>query len=211
MKLPMKFRLATAAVAVMLPAMAQARDRFPPLQPDQMSPEQRQVANDIVAGPRGAMAGPFNAWLRSPPLADRLQKVGEYVRFHSSIPHRLNELAILVTARAWSAEFEWWAHYQIAMKAGLDAKIADAIAAERRPEGMSEDERIVYDFCSELQHQKAVGEATFQAAKARFGEQGVVDLIGVTGYYTAVAMTLNVARVPVPPGTSVPPLAPVPP
>jgi hypothetical protein len=106
-----------------------------------MSPEQRQVANDIVAGPRGAMAGPFNAWLRSPPLADRMQKVGEYVRFHSSIPHRLNELAILVTARAWSADFEWWAHYQIALKAGLDAKIADAIAAGRRPGGMSEDER----------------------------------------------------------------------
>jgi 4-carboxymuconolactone decarboxylase len=188
--------------------MIQKQDRFPPLTPEQMSPEQRQVANEIVAGPRGGMSGPFNAWLRSPPIADRFQKVGEYVRFHSAIPHRLNELAILVTARAWSAQFEWWAHYQIALKAGLDVKIADAIAAGRRPDGMSEDERIVYEFCTELQHDKVVSDATFEAAKARFSERGVIDLIGVTGYYTAVAMTLTVARVPVPPGTDVPPLPP---
>jgi len=202
-------RLAAAAVAAMLPLMTQAQDRFPPLSPEQMTPEQQRAAQAIIAGPRGALAGPFNAWLRSPELADRFQRVGEYVRFHSSIPHALNELAILVTARAWSAEFEWWAHYRIALKAGLDPAIADAIGAGRRPEGLSEDQRIVYQFCTELQHDRAVSDAAFAAAKARFGEQGVVDLIGVTGYYTAVAMTLNVARVPVPPGTEVPPLAPL--
>jgi 4-carboxymuconolactone decarboxylase len=192
----------------MVRVMAPAQERFPPLQPDQMSPEQQQVANAIASGPRGGLAGPFNAWLRSPELADRLQLVGEYVRFNSSIPHKLNELAILITARALSAEFEWWAHYQIAMKAGLDPAIAEAIAAGRRPERLSEDERIVYDFCTELLNRKSVGDATFQVASARFGEQGVIDLIGVSGYYATVAMTLNVARVPVPPGTGVPPLGP---
>jgi 4-carboxymuconolactone decarboxylase len=188
--------------------MTERATRFPPLTPEQMAPEQKRVAEEIVSGPRGGLAGPFNTWLRSPELADRLQRVGEYVRFHSSIPHRMNELAILVTARAWRAGFEWWAHYQIALKAGLDRRIADAIGAGRRPEAMSEDERIVYEFCSELQRDHEVSDATFAAAKARFGEQGVVDLIGVTGYYTAVAMTLNVARVPVPDGTDVPPLGP---
>lgn len=190
----------------MLPLMSQPQDRFPPLSPEQMTPEQQRVAREIVAGPRGALVGPFNTWLRSPELADRLQKVGEYVRFQSSIPHALNELAILVTAHAWNAAFEWWAHHRIALKAGLDPAIADAIAAGRRPEGLSEDQRIVYEFCTELQHDRAVSDATFAAAKARFGEQGVADLIGVTGYYTAVAMTLNVARVPVPEGIEAPPL-----
>ena len=179
-------------------------NRFPPLTAEQMTPTQKRVADEIASGPRGGLAGPFAAWLRSPELADRFQRVGEYVRFHSSIPHRLNELAILVTARAWRAQFEWWAHYQIALKAGLDRRIADTIAEGRRPEGMSEDERVVYEFCTELQRDREVSDATFAAAKARFGEQGVVDLVGVTGYYTAVAMTLNVSRVPVPEGTDVP-------
>jgi len=212
----MKSLLVLAATAVMLPAMAHPEDRFPPLQAAEMTPEQQRVAHAITSGPRAAaqpggaaLVGPFNAWLRSPELADRLQKVGEYIRFHSSIPHRLNELAILVAARAWNAEFEWWAHWRIAMKAGLEPGVAAAIAAGRRPEGMSEDERIVYDFCTELQRDKQVGDAAFGAAKARFGEQGVVDLIGVSGYYAVVAMTLNVARVPAPAGTEVLPLPPL--
>lgn len=210
--------LVLAGIAAMLPAMAQAQDRFPPLPAEQMTPEQQRVAKDIMSGPRGgpqqlgmpALVGPFNTWLRSPELADRLQKVGEYVRFHSSIPHKLNELAILVAARAWNSPFEWWAHYRIAMKAGLEPNIAQAIAAGKRPEGMSEDERIVYDFCTELQNDKKVSDATFQAASARFGERGAVDLIGVSGYYAVVSMTLNVARVPAPAGTEVPPLPPLP-
>jgi 4-carboxymuconolactone decarboxylase len=190
----------------MLPGMAHDQDRFPPLSAEAMTPEQRRVAEAIVAGPRGNLTGPFPAMLRSPELADRLQKVGEYVRFRTSIPHRLNELAILVTARAWSAAFEWWAHYQIAMKAGLAPAIAEAIRVGRRPEGMSEEERVVYDFCTELVHRRTVSDATFAAARARFGEQGIIDLIGASGYYATVAMTLNVARVPVPPDTDVPPL-----
>src|ERR1700719_4619131 len=145
----MKTILRVSAVCMLFAgsALALTGERMAEIPLDKMTPAQRSIADAIMSGPRKALAGPFNAWLRSPALADRLQKVGEYVRFHSSIPHRLNELAILVTARAWSAEFEWWAHYQIALKAGLDAKIADAIAAGSHPDDMSEDERVVYDFC----------------------------------------------------------------
>ena len=182
--------------------------RFPELTMEQMTPEQRRAAEAIMAGPRGRLVGPFNAWLRSPELADRFQKVGEYVRFKSSIPARLNELAILITARVWTAQFEWWAHHKMAMDAGLDPAIAAAVAEGRRPENMKDDERIVYEFCTELHRDKNVSDKTYREAVAQFGEQGVVDLIGASGYYTAVSMTLNVANVPLPEGEE-PPLKPL--
>ncbi|GGG41855.1 carboxymuconolactone decarboxylase [Caldovatus sediminis] len=184
--------------------------RFPPIPPERMSPEQRSVAEAIAGGPRGGLRGPFNTLLRSPVLADRFQRVGEYLRFNSSIPPALNEFAILITAREWSAQYEWYAHHRLAMQAGLSPAIAQAVAEGRRPEGMSEDEALVYDFCTELHRTRTVSDATFERAKARFGEQGVVDLIGVSGYYVAVAMVLNVAQVPLPEGVA-PPLAPLPP
>jgi 4-carboxymuconolactone decarboxylase len=167
------------------------------------------VAAGISGGPRGGLRGPFPALLRSPELADRFQRVGEYLRFNSSIPTALNELAILVTARTWSAQFEWYAHHLLAMKAGLPPAIAEAIAEGRRPEGMNADQSIVYDFCTELHTTHAVSDATYAAARERFGEQGVVDLLGVSGYYVAVAMVLNVAQVPLPPGMPEP-LKPLP-
>jgi 4-carboxymuconolactone decarboxylase len=168
------------------------------------------VAAGISGGPRGGLRGPFPALLRSPELADRFQKVGEYLRFNSSIPTALNELAILVTARTWSAQFEWYAHHLLAMKAGLPPAIAEAIAEGRRPEGMDADQSIIYDFCTELHTTHHVSDATYAAALARFGEQGVVDLLGVSGYYVGVAMILNVAQVPLPPGVPEP-LKPLPP
>src|SRR5690348_14800030 len=113
--------------------MTDRPSRFPPLAPEAMSPAQRHVAEAIASGPRGGLRGPFQAWLRSPELADRLQKVGEYLRFSSSVPRRLNELAILITARTWDAEFEWWAHHQLALEAGLAHAVAADIAAGRRP------------------------------------------------------------------------------
>jgi 4-carboxymuconolactone decarboxylase len=183
---------------------ARAQERLPPIDPAAWTPEQKKVAEEIVAGPRGGMPGPFNAWLRCPDLAARLQKVGEYARFRTSLPPALNELAILLVARDWSAAFEWYAHYQLAMKAGLSPAIADSIAHRRRPEAMSEDEAMIYDFAHELLTRRTVSEATFARVRARFGEPGVVDLIGTLGYYVAVSMTLNVAGVPVPPGSSVP-------
>ncbi len=183
---------------------ARAQERLPPIAPAEWTPEQKKVAAEIVAGPRGGMPGPFNAWLRSPDLASRFQKVGEYARFHTSLPPALNEIAILLVARDWSAAFEWYAHYQLAMKAGLSPSVAEAIAHRRRPEGMSEDEAMVHDFARELLETRNVSDAIFEKMRTRFGERGIVDLIGTLGYYVAVSMTLNVAGVPVPPGSSVP-------
>ncbi len=187
-------------------ALAPTTERLPPLDPAAWTEEQRRVAEEIVSGPRGGMPGPFNAWLRSPDLAARLQKVGEYARFRTSLPAALNELAILIVARHWSAAFEWYAHYQLALKAGLAPAIAEAIAHRRRPEGMSEDEAMVQDFARALLETHDVPDALFARLRARFGERGIVDLIGTLGYYVAVSMTLNIARVPVPPESDVPPL-----
>ena len=204
------------AGSVLAQSSAQAQDRsserFPVLDPGQLTAEQTKLVKDLLAGPRGggdnspeAMKrilanGPFNAWARSPVLGDRLQKVGEYIRYASSIPLRLNEFAILITARHWTSQYEWFAHHSLAMKAGLSPRITEQLALNKRPEGMSEEETAVYDFCTELHQQKNVTDATYKKATALFGEKGVMDLIGVSGYYTAVSMTLNVARVPLPEG-----------
>ncbi len=174
--------------------------RFRPLVKADMNPAQLEAYRSIAGGPRGGVRGPFNALLRSPALADRAQKLGEYVRFNSSLPARLNELAILVTARYWNAQYEWYAHAQLAAKAGLGPDLILAIKNKKRPAGMNGDETAVYDFCGELHEKKAVSEAAFQAVLERFGERGVMDLIGVSGYYTLVSMVLNVDRHPLPGG-----------
>ena len=178
--------------------------RFPPLEPDQMTPDQRATAEAIRSGPRGGLRGPFPAWLRSPELANRLQKVGEFVRFSSSVPARLNELAILITARAWDAQFEWWAHHRLALDAGLDPAVAADIAEGRRPASMQADEAVVYDFCTELRTTRRVSDAALAATIGLLGERGVIELIGVSGYYDAVSMTLNVAEVALPDGLEPP-------
>ena len=181
--------------------------RLPPLPPEQRSPAQTEVAQAIIAGPRGSLGGPFQAWLRSPVLAERLQTLGEYVRFDNVLPRRLSEFAILITARHWTAQFEWYAHHKLALAAGLDPALAAAVAADRRPDSMAADERAVYDFATELHRTSRVGDSAYAAALSAFGEQGVVDLIGICGYYTIVAMTLNVAEVALPEGEALP-LAP---
>ena len=182
--------------------------RFAKLAPEDMTDAQRTVYEAIAGGPRGGVRGPFNALLRSPELADRVQKLGEHLRFRSSLAPRLNEFAILITARYWSAQYEWYAHQKLGAKAGLGLQLMAELAAGRRPAGMDPDEAAVYDFCTELHEKKAVSDATFQAALGRFGERGVVDLVGVSGYYTLVSMVLNVDRVPLPDGVA-PPLPPL--
>ena len=184
--------------------MADRPPRFPPLEPHAMSDAQREVADAIASGPRGGLRGPFQAWLRSPALADRLQKVGEYLRFSSSVPRRLNEFAILITARAWDAQFEWYAHHRLAMEAGLDPAVAADLAEGRRPASMQADEAVVYDFCTELRASHHVSDPTLAAATALLGEAGVIDLIAVSGYYDIVSMTLNVAEVALPDGLPAP-------
>lgn len=178
--------------------------RLTPLTPETMDGEQRRVHDDIVGGPRGGVRGPFQAWLRSPTLADRAQKLGEYCRYNSALEPRLSELAILYTARQWAAQFEWYAHEPMARKAGLGQEVIDAIRARRRPDFANADEAAVYDVCSELYATKRVSPATYERAVAALGERGVVDLIGVSGYYALVSMTLNTFEVDLPEGVDPP-------
>lgn len=189
------------------PGPSMGAERLPALDPERMTAEQRRVAEAILSGPRGSIQGPFNAWLRSPALADLLQRVGAYLRFETPLPPRVKEFAILVTAREWDCQFEWWAHHRLALEAGLKPEIAADLAAGRRPAGMAEDERLVYDFATELRRERNVSDEVYRAALAAFGEQGVVDLIALNGYYDLVSMTLNVAGVRVPEGD--PPLCPL--
>ena len=175
-------------------------DRFKPLTYREMTPEQKKMFESLIQGERRGAGGPFNVLLRSPEMGDLAQKFGASMRFHSSIPSKLNEMAIIITARHWTSHFEWYAHRRAAANAGLNTAIIEAIAAGKRPTGMAADEEAVYNFCTELLTNKQVSDATFQAAKDKFGERGIVDLIGVTGYYQVVSMLLNVDRYPLPDG-----------
>ena len=202
----MKSILRISAISILLAgsAVALTGERMPQIPLEQMTPAQRAVAESIMAGPRGGMRGPFNTWLRSPELADRLQKVGEYVRFNTSLDKRLNEMAILMTAQAWGSQYEWYAHAPLALKAGLDSSIVAALGAGKKPEQMKDDEAIVWEFTTQLRRDHSVDDATYAKAVEKFGEHGVMDLIAVNGYYDVVSMTLNVARVMPPAGETMP-------
>jgi len=175
-------------------------NRFRPLTYDEMSPAQRTFIQHILTGPRGNTEGPFNVQLRSPEMSDLGQQFGAATRFATSVPRKLYELAILITARHWTSQFEWYAHHRGALQAGLDASVPDAIAAGRRPAKMQSDEEVVYNFVSELLETKQVSDRTFDAAKVLLGERGVVDLVNVTGWYGVVSMLLNVDKYPLPEG-----------
>jgi 4-carboxymuconolactone decarboxylase len=193
----MKAILRIAAIGLLFAgsAFALSGERMPEMTLEKMTPAQRNIAEAIMNGPRGRMRGPFNAWLRNPVLADRLQKVGEYVRFNTSLDKRINEMAILMTAQAWGAQYEWYAHAPLAVKAGLDPSVVAAIGAGRKPENMKDDEAIAWEFTTQLRRDHSVDDATYAKALEKFGEPGIIDLIAVNGYYDVVSMTLNVARV----------------
>jgi 4-carboxymuconolactone decarboxylase len=182
--------------------------RFPQLAPEQLDPEQQRVAAEILKVSSGGLGGPYNFLLRSPVLADRVLKLADYLRFNTSVPRRLNEMAILIQARLWTAQYEWWAHHPLALKAGLAPAIAEALKAGRRPEGMQPDEAAVYDFCVGLSKRQHVSDTTFARARTLLGEQQVVDLVALTGFYAQVSMILNVAEAGIP-GGGAPPLAPM--
>jgi 4-carboxymuconolactone decarboxylase len=169
-------------------------ERLGPLPENSLSDEQRAVAREVTDGPRGAVYGPFIPLLRSPELMAHAQRMGEYLRYRSALGVRLSELAILVTARRWDQQVEWAIHAPIAVQVGIPAS---AIAARERPGDMRVDETVVHDFCVQLHEQKAVSDAVYADALALFGEQGVVDLVGICGYYALLAMVMNVARTPV--------------
>ena len=177
-----------------------AGDRFKPLKWDEMTPEQKTMMEHLVQGERRGAGGPFNVLLRSPEMGDLAQQFGASMRFHPSLPRKLNEMAIIITARHWTAQYEWNAHRSAAAQAGLKESIIQEIAAGKRPAGMDADETIVYNFATELLNTKQVGDAVFKAVKDKFGERGVVDLISVMGYYQLVSMLLNVDRYPLPAG-----------
>ena len=179
-------------------------DRLPPIPASAWSDAQRAAAREIVAGPRGGLYGPFVPLLRSPELMGHAQRLGEYLRYRSAIGTRLSELAILVTARAWDQQVEWAIHAPIALQAGIAPEVVDAIAQRRRPPAMADDEAAVYEFCVELQRDKRVSDRVYANALARFGEQGVVDLMGVNGYYTFLAMLMNAAQTVAPPSNAPP-------
>ncbi|MGX9430497.1 MULTISPECIES: carboxymuconolactone decarboxylase family protein [Bradyrhizobium] len=202
----MKTILRVSALCILFTGVAPAAtgERFPEIPLEKMTPAQRTVADAIMSGPRKGMSGPFNAWLRSPELADRLQKVGEYLRFNTSLDKRVNEMAIIMTAQYWGSQYEWYAHAPLALKAGLDPKIVAALGAGRKPENMKEDEAIVWEFTTQLRRDHGVDDAIYQKAVAKFGEQGVMDLVAVNGYYDVVSMTLNVAHVMPPAGEELP-------
>jgi 4-carboxymuconolactone decarboxylase len=188
--------------------MTEKPPRFPQLTPEQLGPEQQRVAEEILKVSSGGLGGPYNFLLRSPVLADRILKLADYLRFNTSVPRRLNEMAILIQARLWTAQYEWWAHHPLALKAGLDPAIAEALKEGKRPAAMQQDEAAVYDFCVELSKRQHVSDATFARAKALLGEQQIVDLVALTGFYAQVSMVLNVAEAQIPKGGT-PPLAPV--
>jgi 4-carboxymuconolactone decarboxylase len=171
--------------------------RFTPLSQRDMTLDQQRVAQAVATGPRGSLRGPFHALLRCPELADRVRHLGDYVRFESTVPAALRELAILLVARFWSAHYEWNAHRKHATAAGLDPSIADAIELGQRPAKLSPDETLVYNLVRELLHDKDISDPTFAAAKARFGERMLIELIGTAGYYGLVSLVLNASRTPV--------------
>jgi 4-carboxymuconolactone decarboxylase len=172
-------------------------DRFKPLTYDEMTPEQKAMIDHLLAGERQNLGGPFNVLLRSPEMGDLAQQFGASMRFHAALPKPALETVIIVTARFWMAQFEWAAHKRAALQAGVSQAVVDAIANGKRPDAKSPDVETAYNFIVELLKTRQVSDATFLAAKSRFGEKGVVDMIGLSGWYSMVSMALNVDRYPV--------------
>jgi 4-carboxymuconolactone decarboxylase len=192
-------RIAGAFMVVALCSTgADAQNRMPPIPDEEMTAAQKEAVAEFRAE-RGEPGGPWGVILRSPELLNRLRGVSDYLRFNSSLPPRLSEFVILITAREWTQNYEWAAHHRLAMEGGLSPDIAAAVADGRRPEGMAEDEEALYDFCTALHRDGRVSDATYARAVDVFGEQGVVDMAGLSGYYTLIAMMLNTARTPLQP------------
>lgn len=174
--------------------------RFAPLTWETMSPKQATMAESVLSGKRGSMQGPYNVLLRSPELGQLAQQFGAHTRYHSSLPLALNELAILLVARFWGCQFVWWAHRKMAADAGLDEALVLAIANGSALPPMNADVAATHGFCNELLENRHVSDEKFAAVKDRFGERGVVDLMGAMSYYTLVSMSLNVDQYPLPDG-----------
>ncbi|MFL2554415.1 MAG: carboxymuconolactone decarboxylase family protein [Candidatus Rariloculaceae bacterium] len=190
-------------------ASVQAQDRMPPLAEDEMTEEQAASVAALVEARGYGPRGPWVPLLRSPEVMTRARAMGDYLRYNTSLEPRLSEFLILLTAREWTQQYEWYAHHDIALEAGISSEIVEAIADGRRPDGMAEDHAVLYALFIELNHTKHVSDGTYARAIEIFGERGVMDTIGVIGYYTLLAMVMNTARTPTP-DNAVIPLEPLP-
>jgi 4-carboxymuconolactone decarboxylase len=175
-------------------AHAAAQERMPAIPPEKYTEAQKKAAEEFLATRKSPISGPFIPLIRSPQVMLRAKEMGDYLRFKNSIGQKLCEFTILIVARAWTADYEWYAHHPLAMKAGLKPEIAEAVFEGRRPDGMAADEEAVYYFVTELNATKRVSDVTYARTVSQVGEQGVIDIIGLQGYYTLIAMTLNVSR-----------------
>ena len=185
-------------------ASASAQDRMPPVPADKLTPAQKKAVDDYKKARGGEPGGPWAVLTRSPELMSRTLMLSDYLRFNSTLPPRLSEFVILMTAREWGQNYEWNAHHPLALKGGLNPEVAKAIAEGRRPAQMAEDEASLYDLIQELLHNRTVSDATYARAVSKFGEQAVVDAVSISGYYTMIAMLLNTARTPLGPGVPAP-------
>jgi 4-carboxymuconolactone decarboxylase len=206
--------IAFAAAAFTLPLTAAAQERYPALNPEQLSPQQKAYIENLQKPPRNNTTGlknpPFKVYMRSPELANKLEAVSDYVRWGTGLEPRLTELAIMITARQWSSQWIWRGHYRAAVRGGLDPSVGADIAAGRRPTKMKEDEDILYNYAMELYRDRAVSDTSYAAAVKQFGEKGLIDLVATMGYYDTVAMTLITAKAIAPKEDDVPQLAALP-
>jgi 4-carboxymuconolactone decarboxylase len=189
-----------------------AQNRMPPIAAEKLTPEQKKVIELVTAPPRGPIGstGPFIPLMRSPELMNRLQAVGGYLRFNSVLPQKLVNMIALLTSRHYTQQYEWDGNYPLSLKSGLSADIANAIGDGRRPENIGGDDELVYNFVTELLQNKSVSDPTYARLVGKFGEQGVVDATATVGYYSTLAMVMNVARAPAQPDSKAPKLAPFP-
>ena len=197
--------LAGAFVLVLVfGAFANDQDRLPPIAADKLTPAQKKTVDEYKKARGGEPGGPWAVLSRSPELMSRTLMLSDYLRFNSTLPPRLSEFVILMTAREWGQNYEWNAHQPLAIKGGLNPEVAKAVAEGRRPAQMAEDEASLYDLIQELLHNRTVSDPTFARAVSKFGEQAVVDAVSISGYYTMVAMLINTARTPLGPGVPAP-------
>jgi len=193
-----RFAMVVTVLGLALPATAQ--DRMPPIPVERLTDAQKKAMAEFAAARKADVSGPFWPLLRSPEVMNRARAMGDYLRFTSVLPPRLSEFAIIITARQWTQNYEWDVHAPLAQQGGLKPSIIAALADGRRPVEMADDEDVLYTFCDELHRNQSVSDATYDRTVKTFGEQGVIDILGISGYYTMLAMVLNTARTPVPAG-----------
>ena len=203
----MRLSLGAVVLALGTSVSLGAQVRMPPIPADKMTDAQKKAAADFAAVRKTDPTGPFAVMLRVPELMDLSFKWREHVQFRSVLEPRLTELAIIIAARHWTQQYEWNAHYPLALKAGLKPELIAAVEEGRRPSRMAEDEEILYDLCTELQQNRGVSDVTYARALAKFGEPGIIEAVSLQGYYSLLAMVMNTARTPLPAGATRPPLA----